>query len=303
MRWLLLLIALPFLVEAAPVKVNFFKGNLSSAKDLAAKEGKLYFAEFSASWCAPCRVLEETTFSDPTVVDYISKNYIPVKVDIDAFDGIALKQVYNVQTIPTIIVFNSQGRLLEKYDQALPTSKMIALLKKHNIPNNRIKTQSFETPASQKPDTETINQTTTYSSNQPLIRETHNPMRQADTNPPNRPDKQPVTPIRVESTPFPTKPLPQGDGLYRFEVRHQASQGFSVQIGAFKEYGNVLREVARVQDSFDQPIIVHILRTGDQAVYKIMIGEFGKRQEAISYQAKMKQLGVEGVIKDLSTMK
>ena len=257
---------------------------------------------FSASWCAPCRLLEETTFSDPTVIDYISKNYIAVKVDIDDFDGMAMKQVYNVQTIPTIIVFNSKGQLLEKYDQSLPVSKMMALLKKHNIPANRVKTAATYTPPA--PNTSHTPTTSYSSSSRPPAKESHSPMKPAGT--PSRPDKQPVTPTRIEEdirTSSASKPVPQGNGLYRFKVTRQPSNGFSVQIGAFREYGNVLSEVARVQDEFDQPILVHIVRLGDQTIYKILIGEFGKRQEAISYQAQMKKKGVEGVIKDLSTMK
>ncbi|MFT5166677.1 MAG: thioredoxin 1, partial [Saprospiraceae bacterium] len=176
-RWFFIILAFPFLASVTPSKIIFFSGNLSSAKTKAANEGKLYFAEFSASWCAPCRLLEETTFSDPTVIDYISKNYIPVKIDIDDFDGIAMKQVYNVKSIPTIIVFNSKGQLLEKYDQALPTSKMLALLKKHNIPANRVKAVSAVKP---KP---TISNSTTTA----LAKESHSPMKPSST--PSRPDK------------------------------------------------------------------------------------------------------------------
>ncbi len=317
-RWFFILMVLPFMVAATPNKVEFFMGNLNAAKNLAAQEGKLYFAEFSASWCAPCRILEETTFTDPQVIDYISKNYIPVKIDIDDFDGIAMKQVYNVRTIPTIIVFNSFGQVLEKYEQSLPTSKMLELLKKHNLPENRVRSvsQSSATPqvaVSMNTMMESSIPVSNNSNNSPIVRESHSPMKASNTV--SRPDKKPVTPIKVDPSPSPisnpssrpspapNKAIPQGDGLYRFEVRHQASKGYSVQIGAFKEYGNVLREVARVQDDFDQPIIVNILRTGNHSVYKIMIGDFPKRHEAIAYQKQMKQQGLEGVIKDLSTMK
>jgi len=294
-------LVLPMLANALPSKVIFYDGSLNSAKAAAANEGKLYFAKFSASWCAPCRLLEETTFADPTVVNYVSKNYIPVKVDIDNFDGIALKQRYNVQTIPTIIVFNSKGELLEKYDESLPTSKMLALLKRHNKPVNRIKSKTrVETsdtwmkplPSPPAP---------TSKPKPPVVRESHSPMKPAT---PSRPDKKPVTPPRVEDIrPSLPKPLPQGNGLYRFKVTNQASQGFSVQIGAFGQYGNVLRQVAKIQGMFDVPIIVHITDNGEREIYKILLGEFSSRKQAINYQSKIKNKGVEGVIKDLSTMK
>ena len=41
------LLILPFFLSAAtPAKVDFFKGSLSKAKDIAAQEGKLYFVQF-----------------------------------------------------------------------------------------------------------------------------------------------------------------------------------------------------------------------------------------------------------------
>lgn len=311
-RWLIILLAFPLLGYASPGKVKFFQGNLSSAKVKAGEEGKLYFAEFSASWCAPCRLLEETTFSDPTIISYIDQNYIPVRIDIDAFDGIALKQVYNVQTIPTIIIFNSKGKLLEKYDKALPASTMLNLLKKHNTPANRIKvisTNSASSPSARSQNNYYNASTTNRPvANQPVLKESHSPMRTPANTTVSRPDKQPVIPVRVEenisiSPAKAEKPMPQGDGLYRFTVSRQVSQGFSVQIGAFKEYGNVLREVERIQKLFDQHIIVHILNNGDQPIYKILVGEFTSRQQAIDYRESIKKQGLEGVIKDLSMMK
>ena len=57
-----------------------------------------------------------------------------------------------------------------------------------------------------------------------------------------------------------TVKIAEGEGLFRFKVTRQASNGYSVQTGAFSEYGNVLKEAAKLQDQFDEPMIVHIAR-------------------------------------------
>jgi cell division septation protein DedD len=177
---------------------------------------------------------------------------------------------------------------------------MLSLLKKHNIPANRVKTGSAGNTNAKPIIRNTSSNTNQSNSTVSPTKESHSPMKYSNV--PSRPDKTPATPIRTyESTP--TKPTPQGDGLYRFRVATQLSKGFSVQIGAFKEYGNVLREVARIQDDYSQPILVHIVRQGDVSIYKILIGDFENRQQAISYQSQLKAKGLEGVIKDLSTMK
>ncbi len=309
-RLILVLLCLPFILQASTIEeVQFFRGNLSAAKKLAGQEGKLYFAEFTASWCAPCRVLEETTFKDPQVIQYINQHYIPVKVDIDNFDGIALKQVYNVQTIPTIIIFNSQGQLLEKYDKNLPASKMLSLLKKHNSAQNKVAQGNIGTAPSQNVNTNhqqsTSNSPGNVTSYSKLnkVQSSHSPMQQSPVRI-SKPDKKPVTPISSsEEINTPNTPVAEGNGLYRFKVHNQVSAGFSVQIGAFGEYGNVLREVARIQDHFEEPIIVHIVNKPDKTLYKVLIGEFSSRQKAMQYQSKLKSQGLEGVIRNMQLMK
>lgn len=305
-RWMLIFMAFPILGYATPVKVKFFDGNLNAAKSLAALEGKLYFAEFSASWCAPCRFLEETTFSNPMIVDYISNNYIPVRIDIDDFDGLAMKQVYNVTAIPTIIFFNSKGQLLEKFDKALPVAKMMELLKKHNTPANRI-ISGKPVNTNIKPANTTSSVNTQVNNAQVIsAKESHSPMKMKTVNAHSKPDKKPANPIASDesgnSPVYTSKAMSQGDGLYRFKVATQASEGFSVQIGAFKDYENVLREVARIQDDFDQPILVHVVKLSSSSIYKILLGDFNSREEAIHYQTTIKSKGMDSMIKDLSTM-
>ena len=65
--------------------------------------------------------------------------------------------------------------------------------------------------------------------------------------------------------------IEEGEGRYKFKIAKQPSDGFSVQIGVYSEYGNVLQKAAKVQDRFDEQMIVHIARVNEKTVYKIMI--------------------------------
>ena len=112
-------------------KVNFFNGTVISAKEKAIAEQKQYFIEFYADWCKPCKWMEENTYSDSDLANYINDNYVPVKVNIDDFDGHALKQKYNVQYLPTIIVFDDHGNVLGKYEKSMSASKLLRKLESH----------------------------------------------------------------------------------------------------------------------------------------------------------------------------
>ena len=286
---LFFLLMLPFYLSAAnPAKVDFFKGSLNKAKDIAAQEGKLYFVQFTASWCEPCRWMDEVTYKDPSVITYINQNYVPVKVDIDDFDGFAYKQKYNIRMLPSILVFSSEGELLEKYEESLPPTTLLKILKSHNTSDNRTSPTSYEQASASKanhsPIKDNISRTALKPSNSLLVATTEKP--------------KPV----LESSVANNK-IEEGEGLYNFKVTRHPSNGFSVQIGVYSEYGNVLQKAAKVQDRFDKQMIVHIGRVNEKTIYKVMVGEFPNRETANAYRKKIEAKGVNGIVKDLSLMR
>lgn len=126
--------------------INFIDGNLKEAIKKAGAEGKLSFVEFYASWCGPCKWMERTTLSNPQVSSYINENYVAVKINIDDFDGYAWKQQYDVEVLPTILIFNSKGTLVERIEETVGPTKLIKLLKSHNSAfNTEVVKHTFNT--------------------------------------------------------------------------------------------------------------------------------------------------------------
>lgn len=111
--------------------ITFHNGNFESAKRKAASENKLVILEFYATWCIPCQWMEETTFADPEVIRQMNENYVPVKINIDDFDGYALKEQYGVKILPTMLIFSADGEIVERIEETLPPSRMQQILHKN----------------------------------------------------------------------------------------------------------------------------------------------------------------------------
>ena len=119
-------------------KVRFFAGSFDNAKIKAGSEGKLFFVEFYADWCTPCKWMDKTTFKNTEVINQLNNNYVPLKLDIETDQGQDLKDQYEVNILPTILIFNSQGRMIERIEKTLSSESMVSMLSFHNNPENRI---------------------------------------------------------------------------------------------------------------------------------------------------------------------
>lgn len=110
---------------------------IDEARKKAADEGKLLFADFYASWCTPCQWMEKNTYSNPSVSDILKQSYVRLKIDIDQPEGYTLKNVYDIKYLPTILIFNSEGKLIDRIEETLSPLKLTEVLLKHNTPVNR----------------------------------------------------------------------------------------------------------------------------------------------------------------------
>jgi thioredoxin 1 len=89
------------------------------------KNNKLFFVDFWANWCGPCRALA------PTIVE-LSKEYsgkvLIGKLDVDENPVTAAK--FQVFSIPTMIVFK-YGKEAERLVGLCPKNKIGDTLQKH----------------------------------------------------------------------------------------------------------------------------------------------------------------------------
>ncbi len=101
-------------------EVRFYDGSYDDLLRESRKQKKPIILEFWATWCIPCRKLENETFANPEFAAYINKNFLVYKVNIDTFDGMDIADKYNIDAYPTLVQLDSKNKYVNRYKGVFP---------------------------------------------------------------------------------------------------------------------------------------------------------------------------------------
>lgn len=257
-----LLLAAPFLLSLAPDMLVSFEeqSSWSTSKAEAMNAQKLFFVDFDANYCAACRQMDRTTFMDVQLADYMKQKVVALKVDVQEIDGMRWSQQYEIEALPTMLVFDEKGRMVKRlvgYQSAedlLTTFKELAPKQDYEP---AAQDQPLSTPEPQK---EELEVETTVSAEPPK-------------------PENPKPAITASSQPTPEPPAKEKE-LYELSIRRTKVQGYSTQVGVFSSYENVLDLAEKIGQQMQQKTFVEVERLNGKTVYRLLVGLFPSRRQA-----------------------
>lgn len=98
--------SVPFVGHAESGEGIQWAPSFDLALEQARAEKKIVMVDFFTHWCHWCKVLDEKTYSDPTVIE-ASRRMVNVKVNAGTYVDIAQK--YGVNAYPTILFLKPDG--------------------------------------------------------------------------------------------------------------------------------------------------------------------------------------------------
>ena len=97
------------LIVAVPTPADepFVELPFADAQARADKESKLVFIDFFTTWCAPCKIMDKTTFKDEKVITWLKENTVALK--LDAEKEVKLAEKYRIDGHPTLLFLKPDG--------------------------------------------------------------------------------------------------------------------------------------------------------------------------------------------------
>lgn len=130
MKKLIFILLLALGAGAAQAQVKFETRSTDAVREMAMKSGKLVFIDLYATWCPPCRTMEQEVFSRKDVGDFMEQRFVAAKYDVDQSTGRELMKRYGSGSIPLYLVFNTEGELLGRITGASGARAFMADLEK-----------------------------------------------------------------------------------------------------------------------------------------------------------------------------
>lgn len=107
--------------------IDWEHGSWNEAIAKAKKENKVVFLDAYTTWCGPCKWMSANVTNQSEVGEFFNENFISVKMDMEAGEGLELAKKYQVRAYPSLLFVDGEGRIVHRTVGAKPVEEFLAL--------------------------------------------------------------------------------------------------------------------------------------------------------------------------------
>jgi hypothetical protein len=312
--------------------VRFFSGSYEQLKEQARVENKPFFICFYKEDCQSSQKMNDITFINDEVANYIAKNYLAYRVDCYSFDGFDLAAKFGVYHFPNVTIFTPQGKPIYEIEGYQEPETMIGNLQTeaHNMkqpgfcpgkcahyqakPKTNMEVAKVEYPAGFKFDVPIAHVQEGFNApvSQPVVKPTvvERPLvdRYAQNTTPSfsqsiekvaavRPNYNDIPTVRSLmpiAAPKPAKAAPPKE-IVTAKVERKMPK-YAVQVGAFKDMTFAQQMVNSYKEKGEAQVQLKQITQDGENIYKIVVGLFNSRNDAAGKLETLKNECVDGFI-------
>jgi len=97
-----------------PEGIQFSHDSMNVSLQKAKESGKLIFVDAFTTWCGPCKMMSNEVFVLPEVGKFFNANFINMKIDMEAGEGIELAKKFGIKAYPTFLLINGDGEIIHR---------------------------------------------------------------------------------------------------------------------------------------------------------------------------------------------
>jgi len=112
---------------------------MEEAQKLASDQMRLLFVDVYATWCGPCKMMDQQVYTDPAVADWMNEHFVNVRLDGECDYGMEYVTEQKLEGYPTMYVFDDDGERISKIVGFTPAEELLLSLELTDEGYQRVK--------------------------------------------------------------------------------------------------------------------------------------------------------------------
>ncbi|MGW8315995.1 MAG: thioredoxin family protein [Bacteroidales bacterium] len=101
---------------------------MQEMRQKASDQELMMFVDVYATWCGPCKLMDQQVYTDPKVAEYMNAHFVSVRLDGESEYGRMYAAEQQLQGYPSMFIFSREGEPVSKVIGFTPAEELVSTL-------------------------------------------------------------------------------------------------------------------------------------------------------------------------------